>query len=149
MSTPKKKKQRAKFIGAVVAGKLSEFARRQVAAFIASLPDGEVVVDIAEKSQRRTSSQNDGFHAMIDRWAREEGHDIDDLKRDLLGIVFGWEDSPLSETRTPKRPHTSELTVEEFSELVERTAIIAAGQGVQLVLPSEYSDGRWAHRKAS
>ena len=141
------KKRRAKFIGPVSGGVLDPFTRRQVAAFLAKLPDGDIVIDLAEKSQRRSGAQNDGFHAMIVPWAHSEGHDVDDLKRDLLGTVFGWRDSPLGEQRIPLKPHTSDLTVEEFSELVERTAIIAAGLGVQLVLPSEYTGGRWAHRQ--
>lgn len=144
-----KKKQRAKFVGAVAAGVLSEFVRRQVAAFIAGLPDGDIVLDVAVKSQQRTLSQNNGYHAMLDPWAEHLGYTVDELKLECLGITFGWRDSALGEHRTPLKPHTSGLSVEEFSRLFEHTALIAAGMGFQLVLPSEYAEGRWEHRKTA
>src|SRR5580765_3312573 len=48
-----------------------------------------VDVTIAPQGALKTRLQESGFHAMITPWAREEGHRIDDLKRDLLRAVFG------------------------------------------------------------
>jgi antitoxin (DNA-binding transcriptional repressor) of toxin-antitoxin stability system len=125
-------------------GHLPLLVRRQIAALLSRVKDGsDIVIELYQRPVRRTAAQNDFFHAAIMPWAREEGHRIDDLKRDLLGIVFGWEDSPLREARVPKKPHTSQLTKEEFSELVERTVEIAAECGVVLQLPDEYRASRW------
>ena len=111
--------------------------RKQINAFLSTLEGQQVLVDIRVKGTKRSADQNAAFHAMIAPWAHEDGHDIDDLKRDLLGIVFGWAESPLSETRRPLKPHTSALTVSEFSTLMERTAEIAAKSGYVLQLPGE------------
>lgn len=128
----------------VTAGHLPLLVRRQIHGLLARVKDGtEIVIELFERPVRRTPAQNDFFHAAIMPWAREEGHRIDDLKRDLLGIVFGWEDSPLREARVPKKPHTSQLTKEEFSELIERTVEIAAECGVVLQLPEEYRASQW------
>lgn len=133
-----------RIVAMVTGGHLPLLVRRQVAALLSRVADGTaVVIELYERPVRRTSAQNDFFHAAIMPWAREEGHRIDDLKRDLLGIVFGWEDSPLREARVPKKPHTSQLTKEEFSELIERTVEIAAECGVVLQLPDEYRASQW------
>ncbi len=103
--------------------------------------DGEEVEIIVQpRKRRRTLPQNAGYHAMISPWADEEGHEIDDLKRDLMGTIFGWSEklTPLSGQRIPLKPHTSELTVEEFSTLIERTLQLAAECGVLLLAPDEY-----------
>lgn len=125
-------------------GHLPPLVRRQLATLLAKVVDGTaIVVELFEVPRQRSAAQNDGFHAMITPWAKDEGHNVDDLKRDLLGTVFGWAESPLKETRVPLKPRTSALTVEEFSELITRTADIAADCGYVIQLPSEYSASKW------
>ena len=128
----------------VRAGHLPLMVRRQITTLLSRVKDGtDIVIEMFEKPVRRSMAQNDAFHAMVRPWAKEEGWDIDELKRDLLGTVFGWEGSPLGENRVPKKPHTSQLTKEEFVELMERTVEIAARQGVILQLPDEYNASKW------
>lgn len=125
-------------------GHLPARVRTQIAAVLLRVKNGStIIIEMFDVPQRRTAAQNDGFHAMIRPWAAEEGHDIDDLKRDLLGTVFGWEDSPLGATRVPLQPSTSALTKEQFSELITRTVDIAASTGYILQLPSEYITSQW------
>lgn len=139
-----------KITAIVTGGHLPMRVRQQLATALKSVKDGtRVIVELREWPKRRTLLQNDGFHAMISPWAKDEGHDIADLKKDLLGIIFGWDGSPLGESRVPKKPHTSDLSVEEFHELIERTAIIAAQNGYLLELPSEYSERIFRDRSAS
>lgn len=130
-------------------GKLLWDFPSQVKAFISTLKGCEIEVEIRERRKKRSLDQNAGFHAMITPWARDEGHNITELKRDLLGEIFGWSDvvSPLSQNRTPKLAHTSELTVSQFSELIERTLDIAAGCGYVLVAPDEYKAAREKERR--
>jgi hypothetical protein len=101
----------------------------------------EVELEIRPRRQKRSVAQNRAIHAMLRPWC-EEGHYIDDLKRDLLKAVFGTHErvSPLTGEveLVPNKPHTSQLTVQEFSELVEKSVIIAAECGVILELPDEY-----------
>jgi hypothetical protein len=128
----------------VTAGHLPLLVRRQIHGLLARVKDGtEIVIELFERPVRRTSAQNDAYHAMLRPWAREEGHDLDELKRDLLGTVFGWVESPLGESRVPREPRTSTLTTAQFCELVERTVQIAAECGVVLQLPDEYRASRW------
>lgn len=125
-------------------GHLPAMVRKQIAGVLSTVKDGStIVIEMFDVPLRRTSAQNDGFHAMITPWAKDEGHNVDDLKADLLGTVFGWAESPLGHTKVPLKPHTSHLTVEEFSELMNRSVDIAAGCGYILVLPSEYLASQW------
>jgi hypothetical protein len=109
-------------------------------AFAARLKGEEVVLTLQKKSEVKTREQEAGFHAMISPWARDEGHQIEDLKRYLLGEIFGYlEDvSPLTGERVLRKPSTSKLTKPEYSELIERTMEIAASCGYVLVAPDEY-----------
>lgn len=125
-------------------GHLPSMVRRQIVLVLAGVKDGtDIVIEMFQRPQRRSMAQNDAFHAMVRPWAKEEGWDIDELKRDLLGTVFGWDGSPLGENRVPKEPHTSSLSKEDFAELMERTVEIAARQGVILQLPDEYNASKW------
>ena len=127
----------------VTNGHLPLLVRRQIAALLSRVDGADVIIELYDRPVRRTAAQNDAYHAMLRPWAREEGHDIDELKRDLLGTVFGWVESPLGESRVPLEPRTSSLTTEQFSELIERTVEIAAECGVVLQLPDEYRASQW------
>lgn len=113
-----------------------------------------VDVIICEQGEMKTRLQEKGFHAMLQPWAREEGHNIDRLKRDLLAEIFGHEEhvnAITGEVRLELRePHTSKLNRRKYSELIERTLDIAAEQGFILEAPSEYKARKEAeHRKAA
>lgn len=128
----------------VTGGHLNPLVRRQLAGLLAKVKDGtDVVIELHAVERRRTAAQNDYFWAAIVPWAKDEGHNPDDLKRDILGTVFGWKDSPLGETRVPLKPSSSSLTVEEFSELIERMVEIAADTGYIIQLPQEYKSAKW------
>lgn len=116
-----------------------------------------VDVLIAPAGMAKTRLQEKGFHAMIAPWARQEGHRIDDLKRDLLGHIFGHQEhvNPITGeiTMVLCEPHTSTLSRAKYSELIERTLEIAAECGHVLEAPHEYrerkaKEARKAARKA-
>jgi hypothetical protein len=106
-------------------------------------PGTRIVLVAKRYLRRRTLDQNAGFHAMITPWAQQEGHDIDELKRDLMGEIFGWLEVASLVTGevkyVPRIPHTSDLDTEQFSLLIERTLEIAARCGVYLVSPAEWT----------
>ena len=99
---------------------------------------------VAPQGHAKTRNQEKGFHAMISPWAREEGHRIDDLKRDLLGAVFGEQEhtNPITGeiTMVLREPHTSKLNRAQYCELIERTLDIGAECGVVLIAPHEYRE---------
>lgn len=112
-------------------------------AFMQKQMAGKVVeVEIREKGRKRTLAQNNGLHVMLTPWCLQEGHYMDDLKRDLLEAIFGTREIENAITgqivTVLEKPHTSRLTVAEFCHLMEQACVIAAGCGVRLVLPDEY-----------
>jgi len=106
---------------------------------------------IAPMGLEKTRNQQAGFHAMITPWAREEGHRIDDLKRDLLRAVFGEMEhvNPITGEMTMVlvEPHTSKLSRGKYSTLIERTLQIAAECGYVLEAPSEYRERKEQERR--
>lgn len=111
----------------------------------------EVELEIRKRRLKQTDRQRKGFHAMITPWANDAGHQIDDLKFDLMGEVFGWSEkpSPLTGRQTPIKQHTSELTRDEYSTLIERTLEIAASCGYVLEAPNEYKERKKKEAKAA
>jgi len=110
-----------------------------------------VDVIIAPQGALKTRLQECGFHAMITPWAREEGHRIDDLKRDILRAVFGEVEhlNPITGevTLVLREPHTSRLNRSKYSELIERTLELAAECGHVLEAPNEYRERKQRERK--
>jgi hypothetical protein len=109
-------------------------------AYYARFKGDEVEVEIRKRRTKRSDRQNRAFHAMVMPWAKDEGHSIDALKRDLLAAIFGLSEktSPLSGQPIPNIEHTSDLDVQQFNELIERTMEIAASCGYVLEAPDEY-----------
>jgi len=99
---------------------------------------------IAPAGLLKSRLQESGYHAMLSRWAHDEGHRIDDLKRDLLRAVFGEMEhtNPITGEiqMVLREPHTSKLSRAKYSELIERTLEIAAECGVILEAPGEYKN---------
>lgn len=112
-------------------------------------PRGSVkirVQTIEAAEAEKTRAQEKGFHAMIAPWAKAEGLNVDDLKRDLLREIFGQRehvDRISGEvTMVLREPHTSKLPKKKYSELIERTLVIGAECGHVLVAPDEYTNGK-------
>lgn len=107
--------------------------------------DGEELeLVIREFEESKTRQQEKGFHAMIQPWAKEEGHAIEDLKRDLLAEIFGLREHVDVITgdvvMVLREPHTSKLSKKKYNELIERTLEIGARCGHLLIAPSEWRE---------
>jgi hypothetical protein len=132
------------FVGTVDAdgGIHFDFPKQQLGYCKAKLAGQCVDVIIAPQGQMKSRLQECGFHAMITPWARDEGHAIDDLKRDILRAVFGQKEhtNPITGEieMVLREPNTSKLNRAQYSELIERTLDIAAECGVILMAPDEY-----------
>ena len=141
------------FIGLVQQGRLHLDFRKQFDAYLRQFEGYEVEVEVRRRREKRSLRQNAGFHAMVTPWVLSEGYPIEDLKRDLLREVFGVLEVSVSPVDGKPReilaqPHTSDLSVREFCELIERTLEIAAGCGVLLQAPDEYRKAKEALAKA-
>lgn len=121
-----------------------DFPQRQRAYCKAKMAGACVDVIITEQGELKSRLQEKGFHAMVSPWAKSEGLKIENLKRDLLREIFGEEEHTnaiTGEVRMELRePHTSKLSRAKYSELIERSADIAAECGVILELPHEYRE---------
>lgn len=131
-----------------------EFPQQQRAYCKRKLAGKCVDVMVAEQGLLKSRLQESGFHAMITPWARDEGHRIDDLKRDLLRAIFGEMEhsNPITGevTMVLREPHTSKLSRAKYSQLIERTLEIAGECGVILEAPNEYKERKAkAKRKAA
>ena len=124
-------------------GTLKILARESFDRAVAAFGEGEEVeLTLGPLDLGKTRKQECGFHAMIQPWAKEDGHAIEDLKQDLLREVFGLKEHTDVVTgevvMVLRKPHTSKLTKAEYSELIDRTLEIAARCGYVLTAPQEY-----------
>jgi hypothetical protein len=124
-------------------GRISFDIPAQVTAYCrAHFAGARVDVEIRRRKARRSDRQNRAFHASLMPWARELGYHVEELKDELLGLVWGYEErvSRLTGevTRHLVKPHTSHLTTAEFSELMAFTVIKAAETGYHMLLPDEF-----------
>jgi hypothetical protein len=127
---------------AVEQHKPKSFLRPWLLAVFQELKDGDYTLTLDKAERRRSLKQNAALHKMLEPWCKE-GHDIEDLKDDLLEAVFGYREVVNAITGEVKQvlaePHTSKLTVEQFSHFMNRAVEIAAEVcGVILELPDEY-----------
>ena len=117
-----------------------------------AFPDTVVEVEIREFHDVRSHRQNRGFHAMVGPWAKERGWRIEALKQFLLKQVFGVLEFVHPQTgevhEVLAQPHTSTLTVPQFSELIEAALELAAEDGMFLTAPDEYRRQQEARQKA-
>jgi hypothetical protein len=131
---------------------LDPIESKKFRAFVAKKFKGqEVDLEIRAHATKRSLRQNNAYHAAIHPWADFLGYDVEDLKDEMLGIVFGYKEvtSPVTgEVRQALvEPHTSNLSVQQFNELMERTVIVAAGTEYLMELPDEYKTRQKAEEK--
>lgn len=122
--------------------------------FAETYGEGEAVeIVVRPEAKTRSLRQNAAFHAAITPWADDLGEDIEDLKDELLGIVFGYREEVSHLTGEIRKvlvePHTSKLDSEKFSHLMERTMEIAARMGFQIESPAEYNQRRYGTGKVA
>lgn len=144
----------AVFLGRVDAeGRIHlDFPAQQVGYCRAKLANQSVDVIIAPTGAMKTRLQEKGFWAMITPWARDLGVRTEDLKNNLLREIFGLREhvNPISGEieMVLREPHTSKLSRANYSELIERTAEVAAECGFIVELPHEYRERKAREAKA-
>lgn len=105
--------------------------------YLRFLKGQRVEVVIRKARSQRSLDQNAYFHGVpVPLLAAEWGEDVETTKLLILGECFGWKETHGS--RLPLKPHTSKLTVEEFSHLIEWLPPWAmVNFGVSIPLPHE------------
>jgi hypothetical protein len=100
-----------------------------------------------------SSDQRNGYHAMITPLARARGWSLQATKFYFLGRVFGWHEwEDLTDGviyRVPREPHTSKLSKRKYSTLIEQTIVLSAGEGFELIPPSEWAEEQRRKQEAA
>lgn len=112
-----------------------------------------VTIEIRKYRSKRSLKQNAWLHAAIKPLADHLGSKTEELKLDLLGLTFGWQDTPRG-AKLPNIMHTSDLNTEQFGELMDTLMEEAAKENIVILLPDEFKAAkrkreRQALRKAS
>lgn len=97
-------------------------------------------IKIEEYKPKRSLAQNRLWHAWVGEWAKIRGENPERLKiliKDHLGM-YRYEEHPKTGKVIPAMRSTSDLTVEEFTGLIQQTEILAAQQGIILERGEDY-----------
>jgi hypothetical protein len=112
--------------------------RARFVAVLARLRGKPIEVVLRRPRSQRSLDQNAYAHAWPFRLLAEHfGDSVEGVKLDLLGECFGWTAAPITKRLVPVKPHTSALTVEEFSHFIDWLVMFGASNGVVIPLPSE------------
>lgn len=107
----------------------------------------EVEIEIRKRRSKRSLKQNAAYHAAIAPLADHLGYTTEELKLAMLGGCFGWRE--VSGAQLPIRFHTSDLTTEEFSDLMAYTNQIAAEAGILILDPSDWKREKKKQQRAA
>lgn len=111
-------------------------------AFYRRFAGDEIELEVRKRRTKRSDRQNAAFWAAITPWAHELGYEPNELKTELMALLWGYDEvsSPLTgELRiVPHKARSSRLTTQEFCELMEFAAVKAAETGYVLLLGEEY-----------
>ena len=122
-------------------GRIAFDVPQAVTAYCRRYAGQRVDVEIRPRKAKRTDRQNRLFWALLTPWARDLGYAADELKDELLALLWGTEQRPSKLTgelrQVPVKGHSSALTVAEFTELIDFMLTKAAETGYVMELPDE------------
>ena len=116
--------------------------QRQFDSYVAAKFRGEEIeIEVRKRRTRRSDQQNKLLWALLTPWSHFLGYEPTELKDELLGLLWGYEEHTSKLTgevlRVPNKGRSSKLTTAEFSELIDFMAIKAAETGYVMDLPDE------------
>jgi hypothetical protein len=132
-------------------GTLSLDHKAAFRAFVRRLAGEEVELEIRKRRIKRSDRQNKAFWAALTPWAHDLGYEPVELKDELLGLLWGYEEHVSKLTgevrRVPLKGRSSKLTTQEMSELYEFMAVKAAETGYVMELADEFNARKQAEAK--
>lgn len=134
-----------------VGGKLTLDFKTPFTAWIAKLAGdtgAEVGIFVFDKAWFKTRQQEKGLHVMLQPIVREKGWPIADVKRYMLAKTFGVTKSMIDGSEILVEPHTSDLSKQQYSQLIESCLEIAATEfEIWLEAPSEWKARKEKERR--
>jgi hypothetical protein len=132
-------------------GKLTLDHPKAFKAYYQRFAGDEIEIDLRKRRTKRSDRQNRAFWAALTPWAHELGYEPVELKDELLGLLWGYEEVVSKLTgevrRVPIKGRSSKLTTQEMSELYEFMAVKAAETGYVMELADEFSARKQAESK--
>jgi hypothetical protein len=132
-------------------GKLTLDHRAAFQAYAKRLAGEEVELEIRKRRTKRSDRQNRAFWSALTPWAHFLGYEPVELKNELLGLLWGYEEVVSKLTgevrRVPIKGRSSKLTTQEMSELYEFMAVKAAETGYVIELADEFNARKQAESK--
>ena len=124
-------------VGAIWTGSRLELDRRELQRMCSNLPIGPVTITVGKVKRQRSLDQNAYLHAgPFPILAEHFGYTIPEVKLVLMGECWGWQ--TLAGHDVPRKPSTSEMSVEECTYFIEWLLPWAMTEhGVALPLPGE------------
>lgn len=131
------------FTGRVLDGGLLIYDRpKDYAKYLRTLGGQYIETVTRRRRAQRSIDQNAYLHAVpFFMIADYTGDDIESVKLNVMGACWGWRKSSITGIETPLKPHTSHMTTEEGSYLIEWLPPWAFQQfnGMVIPLPNEAS----------
>ena len=130
------------FLGRVVSGKLTLQDQSGMRRHLSTLDGHDVEVTIKRKRSQRSVDQNRYWWAIpVALLSEHTGYTPSQMHYALLGECFGYATGPTGQPM-PNVPSSSELSVDEFSRLIEWVLVWAPSElGVEIPAPNEVEYG--------
>lgn len=117
-------------------------------AYIRQFAGYEVEVEIRKRRSKRSHRQNAWLHSFLGHFAEHLGYSLEEMK--LIGLVAVFGTHEVMGYTVPKKPHTSQLNTEEFSDLCEWFVQKAAECDFVVLYPEEFRrEKKRASKKAA
>jgi hypothetical protein len=126
--------------GLIACGRLKfrKESREFLEAALMQFADGYVSVRVERVQRHRTSRQNRFWHGVIiPLFAEHCGYHVDEMKRTLAVELLPVETTRLDGSVVITGGRTSELTVKQFNDLIERAQQLGAEMGIVIPDPNQ------------
>lgn len=135
------KQEHYECLGVIEHGKLSLQGRRLFEDAMSRFPDGAVVVEVKTAKTPRSGAQNRYWHGVvIPLFAEHCGYELPEMKDALALKLIPKEVTDMDTGEVHIVPgHTSELSVKEFNDLIERAQRLGAEMDIYIPDPGEES----------
>jgi len=100
--------------------------------------EGVLVIELSFKKVTRSYQQNRYFHKLVGLIAEKQGEDLERVKRQIKHKIGLIEKDMVNGELITIIKSTADLSVEEFSQLIEQTITVCQYLEIQYPIPAHY-----------